>query len=93
MNIHSSAAHSPRHRRAKPGAPAPSTAGFSTTTPPEVAAGLPTRSSSGVIPADWQTALGMLEQIQNSRLAQIEERLAATERTAADLAGQIKEMR
>ena len=53
--------------------------------------GLP--SAAGDSPPDWRAAFAALEQTHNSRLAQIEERLAVAERTAADLAGQIQEMR
>jgi hypothetical protein len=43
--------------------------------------------------ADWRAPLAALEQRHADRLAQLEERLAAVERAAADLGGQVQNLR
>jgi len=80
--------HSPapsRHHRPKPG--------LTVSSAQESLGNSPTAPSEHDTSIDWQAALRTLEQHHGDRLAQIEERLAATERATTDLGGQIKEMR
>jgi hypothetical protein len=87
MNSPAGPPHDPsRHRRAQPG-------GARKTFQEE-----PVRQSESVSennsPApDWRAPLDALEQRHAGRLAQLEERLLAAERTAGDLAGQMKNLR
>jgi hypothetical protein len=76
----------PRHRRFKPGPAAPTFHVEQMT------------KSSLVLESDhlspeWQKAVADLERRHGDRLAQLEERLAAAERHAADLGGQLNALR
>lgn len=70
---------------------------------PTSTSGQTSTASPGSLP-EWESALRSLEkrqtqalaalkQTHDDRLGQLEERLEAAERTASDLAGQIREMR
>ena len=89
MSHHSSPVPDPsRHRRYKPGKAASS---FPELRTEQAAADTETRN--GLVSSDWRTAVRALEQNYGARLADIEERLAASEREVSNLGGQIKEMR
>lgn len=77
-----------RHRRYKPGAAAAASFSAVVSPPPE-----PVAESVADPGTGWRVALSTLEQNHHDRLTQLEERLAAAERLASDLAGQIREMR
>ncbi|HTB63152.1 MAG TPA: hypothetical protein VK737_06150 [Opitutales bacterium] len=76
----------PRHRRFKPGPAAPT---FHVEQMAKRSSVLESDHSS----LEWQKAIMDLEQRHADRLAQLEERLAAAERQAADFGGQLNELR
>jgi len=93
MSTHSRhSADSSRHRQSKPGHVGPSFA-ESLPAPHESAGHTSSVLSNNDASADLTAALSAFEQNHSTRLAQIEERLAAAERALSDLGGQIKEMR